>query len=155
MHWDLLDILTFSAMVAAAVIIVLVARRRSRIPAYRFAAAVAALCAFLLAWMNGAVGIIGNEENAANLLFFGVLAVAATGSAIARFRASGLAKALYATAAAQVLVAAIALVFRLGASGPAWPRGLLIITAMFTTLWLVSGWLFRRAARAGRRLFED
>jgi hypothetical protein len=155
MNWDLLDILTFSAMVASAVIIVLTARRRSRIRAYRFAAAIAALGGFMLVWINGAVGIIGNEENEANLLFFGVLIVAATGALIARFRARGLARALYATATAQVLVAAIAIVFRLGASGPAWPRGILVITAMFSTVWLVSGWLFSIAAKSERRLFSD
>lgn len=155
MHWDLLDILVFSTMVATAVTIVLVARRRSRSRAYRFAAATAALGGFLLVWVNGAVGIIGNEKDEANLLFFGVLAVATAGALIARFRARGLARALYATAAAQVLVAAIAIVFRLGASGPVWPHGLLLLTAVFSSVWLVSGWLFSKAAKAERRLFSD
>ncbi len=155
MHWDLLDILTFGTMVVCAVIIVFTARRRSRIRAYRLAAAIAALGGFLLVWINGAVGIIGNEENEANLLFFGVLAVAATGALIARFRARGLARALYATAIAQVLVAVIAIVMRLGASGPAWPRGILVLTAMFSAAWLVSGWLFGKAAKSEQRLFAD
>ena len=155
MDWDLLDILTFGALVACAVIIVFTARRRSRLRAYRFAATIAALGGFLLVWINGAVGIIGNEENEANFLFFGVLGVAAAGALIARFRARGLARALYATAAAQVLVAVIAIVFRLGASGPAWPRGLLLLTVMFSAAWLVSGWLFGKAAKSERRLFAD
>ena len=155
MNWDLLDFLTFGVMVAVAITIVLLARRRSRSGAYRLAVVLAATGAFLLAWVNGAVGIIGNEENDANMLFFGVLGVAALGAVIARFRARGMARALYATAGAQVLVAAGAIIMQLGASGANWPNGLVIITVFFAVIWIVSGLLFSKAARAERRLFAD
>ena len=155
MNWDLLDKLTFATMLIAVAIIALLAWRQGRTRAYRLGAAVAALGAFFLAWVNGAVGIIGNEEYEANLLFFGVLAVAAAGSVIARFRARGMAIALYATATAQVLVAVFVITMRLGASGPIWPRDVLIMTVIFSTFWLVSGSLFSKAARRERRLFSD
>ena len=155
MNWDLLDILTFAAMVTALAIIGVSAWRWGGTRAYRFGVAVAAVGAFALAWINGAVGIIGNEENEANLLFFGVLAVGVAGSLIARFRAKGMAIALYATALAQVLVAALAITTRLGASGPAWPRGIMIMTVIFSTFWLVSASLFSKAAKRERRLFSD
>ena len=155
MNWDLLDYLTFGTMIAVVLIIVMLAWRRARNRAYRGAVAVAVLGAFFLVWVNGAVGIIGNEENEANLLFFGVLAVAAVGALLARFRARGMAMALYATALAQVLVAAFAIVTDLGASGPIWPRDILVITGFFSLFWLVSGWLFSRAAKQDRRLFTD
>ena len=146
MNWDLLDILTFGAMVAVLTVIIWAARSRSPTRDYRVAATVAAVGAFLLVWVNGAVGIIGNEENDANLLFFGVLAIAVAGSALARFRAKGMAIAFFATAGAQLLVAVFALAMRLGESSPAWPRGLLVLTAAFCSFWLVTGWLFGRAA---------
>ncbi len=155
MNWDLLDILTFGTMVTFILAIIALARRRSRNSAYRWAAVLAALGAFFLVWVNGAVGIIGNEENEANLLFFGVLAVAVLGSVIARFRAKGMALTLYATAIAQVLVAAFAISMDLGAAGPIWPRDILVMTAVFSIFWLSSGWLFSRAARQERRLFTD
>ena len=155
MNWDLLDILTFGTMVAGVLIVVALAWRRARNRAYRGAALVAVLGAFFLVWVNGAVGIIGNEENDANLLFFGVLAVAVLGSLIARFRAKGMALALYATAVAQVLVAAFAITMNLGAAGPIWPRDILVMTVIFSVFWLLSGWLFGRAARHERRLFTD
>jgi hypothetical protein len=155
MNWDLLDYLTFGAMVALAVTIVMLAWRRTRSSAYRLAAAIAAAGAFLLVWVNGAVGIIGSEENDANLLFFGVLGVAAAGAVLVRFRAKGMAKVLYATAGAQVLVAAVAIFMQLGASGANWPNGLVIITAFFAATWIVSGLLFARSARTERRLFAD
>ncbi len=155
MNWDLLDILTFGTMVTVVLAIVVLARRRTRSRAYRGAAVIAVLGAFFLVWVNGAVGIIGNEEDEANLLFFGVLAVAALGSLIARFRAKGMALTFYATALAQVAVAAFAITLDLGAAGPIWPRDILVMTAIFSVFWLLSGWLFSRAARHERRLFTD
>ena len=154
MNWDLLDILVFGTMVLVFAAIVVVVRR-ARSATYRFAAIVAALGAFFLVWINGAVGIIGNEENKANLLFFGVLCVAALGAVIARFRARGMSIALYTTALSQVLVAVYAITMQLGASGPIWPRDILMLTAFFCAFWLVSGWLFNKAAAKERRLFAD
>ncbi len=51
--------------------------------AYRFAVGVALAAAFLLVWMNLAVGLIGSEDNPANLMYFGVLAVGFIGAIIA------------------------------------------------------------------------
>ena len=96
-------------------------------------------------WVNGAVGIIGDEGNAANLMYAGVLAAALVGSAASRFRAEGMARAMFATADAQVLVGAIALAAGLGRSGPAWPMDVLVLTALFTAMWLGSALLFRKA----------
>jgi len=73
--------------------------------AYRFAVGVALTTAFILLWVNGAVGIIGDESNDANIMYFGVLAVGFIGAIIARFRPLGMARALYAMALAQVLAA--------------------------------------------------
>ena len=97
--------------------------------------------------MNGAVGVIGTESDDANLMYGGVLAVGVIGAVIARFRPDGMARALFATALAQALVAVIALIAGLGSTGPIWPRGILILTGFFTALWLISAWLFREAAR--------
>ena len=154
MNWDLLDVLVFGTMVASLAAIVFVARR-ARSATYRVAVIIAAIGAFVLVWVNGAVGIIGNEENDANQLFFGVLAVAVLGSVFARLRARGMSIALYATAAAQVAIAVYAISMQLGASGPIWPRDILMLTAFFSAFWLVSGWLFSKAAAKERRLFAD
>ena len=146
MNWDALDFAVFGGMFAVVVFVILLVRSKSNDASYRFAAAVALAAAFILTWVNGAVGIIGNEGNDANLMFFGVLAVGAIGSIIARGRAQGMARAMYATAAAQVLVAVIAIAGEMGASGPAWPKDLLVMTAFFVALWVVAGRLFQKAA---------
>ena len=89
--------------------------------------------------MNLAVGIIGNENNPANLMHGGVLSVGIIGAIVARLQPLGMAHALVATALAQALVAVIALIIGLGNT--------LILTGLFVALWLTSAWLFRKAAR--------
>ncbi len=106
---------------------------------YRAAVGVALVAALILTWMNLAVGIIGSEDNPANWMYGGVLAVGIVGAVIARFQPTGMARALFATAIAQVSVSVIALIAGFGFTGP--------ITVFFTALWLISAWLFRKAAR--------
>lgn len=109
---------------------------------YNLAVGLALLSAFVLIWVNLAVGIIGASDNVANLLFVGVLLISLLAVFISRFKAKGLAKAMLVTAAVQVMVAVIAWMFDWGANGPVWPKDLLIATAIFTSLWLVSAALF-------------
>lgn len=108
--------------------------------AYRAAVGIALAAALLSAWINLAVGIIGSEDNPANLVYAGVLAVAAIGAVAAGFRPLGMARAMTAAALAQVIAFIVALAAGLGFTGP--------ITVFFTALWLISAWLFRRAASA-------
>ena len=116
--------------------------------AFRAAIGIALAVAFILVWMSLGVGIIGADGDPANLMYFGVLAVGIIGAFIARFRPHGMARALVATALAQVLVAVIALITGLGLpwSGPAEILGL---TGIIVALWLIPAWLFRQAARGG------
>jgi hypothetical protein len=114
--------------------------------AYRAAVAVALATAFLLAWANLAVGVIGSEDNPANLMYVGVLAVGIVGAIIARFRPHGMARALFATALAQASVAVIALTFGLGLPWSP-PVEILGVNGFFVALFVGSALLFRHAAR--------
>ena len=105
---------------------------------YRAAAAIALATAFILIWVNLAVGIIGSEDNPANLMYGAVLGVGIIGAALARLRPHGMAGAMAATAIAQALVAVIAQI----AGTPVWT-----LTGCFVALWLLSAWLFRKSAR--------
>ncbi len=147
MDWDVLDFAVFAAMLLGVVVIFTLAKRKADNTAYRFAVGVALTAAFILIWVNGAVGIIGDANNDANMMFFGVLAVGIIGAIIARFQPHGMARALYATALAQTAVAVIALIAGLGSTGPIWPKDILVLTGFFVALWLLSAWLFRNAAR--------
>ena len=144
-NWSVGDFVIAGALLVGVGVTFELAVRMTGNIAYRAAVGVAVAAAFLLIWVNGAVGIIGSEDNYANLMYVGVLAVGFIGSVIARFRPHGMALAMFATAVAQVLVAAIALIAGLGASGPIWPIGFMVATTFFTALWLGSATLFRSA----------
>jgi peptidoglycan/LPS O-acetylase OafA/YrhL len=121
-------------------------RTRTNSTVYRSAIGVALAAAFILVWLSLGVGIIGKDGDPANLMYFGVLAVGIIGAIIARLQPHGMARALFATALAQALVAAIALIAGLGLpwSGPA---EILVLNGFFIALFAGSAWLFRRAAR--------
>ena len=115
--------------------------RASRDWAWRGGAALAILSCFALVWVNGAVGMIGDEDNGYNLLFLGLIPLALLGALVARFRAAGMAVAMTAAAAAQVLIAAG------GLSADA--RGA-VLSMVMAGSWLLSAALFRIAARRDR-----
>lgn len=118
--------------------------------AYRAAVGFALAAAFLLIWMNGAVGIIGAEDNPANLMYAGVLALGFIGALTARFQPPGMARALFATALAQALVPVIALTIwkpPVTSVDEFWGvAGVFGLNGFFVVLWLGSAWLFREAA---------
>lgn len=136
--WTGADFAIMGVMLAVVCGGVELAVRMSRSHAARAGAGVALVTGFLLTWMNLAVGVIGNENNPLNRMFFGVIAVGVIGALLARLRPAGLATAMIATAAAQTLVAVIA---------QAYGHFTWILTAVFVALWLGSAWLFRKAAR--------
>jgi len=123
------------------------AARRNGNKWYRGGVAVALATAFLLVWINGAVGIIGSADNPANLMFIGVIAIAIAGAISARFEAPGMARAMVAAAAAQMLVGVIALTYGLGATEPPFFPGVPILIGSFALMWLLSAYLFRKAAK--------
>ena len=94
--------------------------------------------------------IIGKDGDPANMIYFGVLAVGIIGVFIARFQPQGMARAMFAMALAQALVTVIALIAGLGYpwSGP---LELLALNGFFIALWLITAWLFRKAARGGAK----
>ena len=149
MNWSPADFVVFGAMLGALAGGLALAFRHAPNARYRAAAAVALLAAVLLFWVNGAVGIIGGENDDANLVFVGVLGLAAVGAALSRFRPLGMFRAMAVTALAQLVVGVVAVAGGLGTGGARWPADLIAATAFFTALWLLSGWLFRRSAVLG------
>ncbi len=122
---------------------------KAKTAVYRWALGLALLGAFLLFWVNGAVGIIGNEGQDANLLYLATFAVGITGSLMVKFKAKGMARTLFAVTVVQLLVPVIALLI--------WPPseiswspgifGVFVLSSFFALLFLISGLLFKRAAR--------
>lgn len=108
--------------------------------AYRAGFGLAALTGFLTIWVNLAVGMLGDEDGTINLMFAGVLLIAAAGALVARLKPRGMAVAMAAAAIAQLGAVGVALA--LGG----YDARELTFTAMFAVPWLVSAALFRKAA---------
>jgi hypothetical protein len=112
--------------------------RKSGSLAYRFGAGLALLAMFLTIWVNGAVGMIGSEDNPYNLVFGGVLVIALLGAIVARLEPAGMMRAMAVTAVAQVAAGAFGLT--------ADPLGA-VFSMGFGALWLLAAALFWNAAR--------
>ena len=136
--WGLPAFVIFGTMLLSVCGLLELATRMSRNLFYRLGFGISLVAGFVLIWMNLAVGIIGSEDNPANLMYAGVLAIGATGAILARLRAKGMAIALVVMAVAQGLVSATAVI-----------GGYFTVPldAVFISLWLASAWLFHTAAR--------
>ena len=146
--WNLFDFIVMGSLLfGTGLTYVMMSRVLDNI-AYRTAVGVAVVAGLLLIWMNLAVGIIGSEDNPANLLYGGVLAIGIIGAGVARFQPRGMSHTLFATAFAQMLVPVIALVFwRSSLNEPPGTVGTFILNAFFAALFVVSGLLFRRVVQ--------
>ncbi len=141
--WGLADFaLAGTLLFGAGLTYELVAKKAGQ-RAYRAAVGVAVAAALIMVWMNLAVGLIGSEDNPANLMYVGVLAVLVIGALVARLRPAGMARATFATAFALALVAVITVLAGLGE-----PLAAMLLNGFFIALFVGSAWLFKRAARA-------
>ena len=144
--WDVFDFAVMGSLAFGVGLAYELMARTSGNTVYRSAFGVGLAGAFLLIWVNGAVGIIG--DGPVNAMYLGVVAVLVIGASVARLEPQGMARALLATAVAQMLVPAIALTI--------WPPpviswspnviGVFVLSGFFATLFVVSALLFRRAS---------
>lgn len=150
-NWTGFDFAFMAALMGSVGLGIQFAVRRTTNLFYRAGVFAALSAAFLLIVVNGAVGIIGDEGEIANLLYLTVVALAIAGAAIARFQPVGMARTMTAAGIAQVAVPLIALGFvpttRAAVLSPEVP----IATLVFCGVWLVSAALFRQAARQTAR----
>ena len=137
--WSAADFLAMGAMLLSACAAFEIAARVARDPAYLLGALAAIGSGFLLVWIDLAVGVIGSEDDPANLLFAGVLITAFVGSIAARLQPRKMARAMYATAVVQALIGVYA------AFGPHLEAVALCL--VFAGIWVVSGRLFAHADR--------
>lgn len=139
MNWDAFDFGVFAAMLLAGCAgFEVVLRLGAANAAYRIAACLAIGGAFLMVMANLAVGIIGNEGNPVNLLFFALLAMGAFGALAVRFEAAGMARVMTMLATAQALLGLGLAVTGIGFTP--------VFTLFYVLLWLGAGKLFRQSA---------
>jgi len=150
--WTLSDFIVMGVLLFGTGLTYVLITRSSSNTAYRFAVGIAVGTAFLLVWLNLAVGLIGSEDNPANLFYGGVLAVGFIGAIIARLQPRGMARALFATALAQLLVPVIALIiWKPSLEVTPGIVGVFILNGFFAALFAGSALLFRHASATGSK----
>lgn len=139
--WTTFDFVAAGAMLGAAALTYELTTMNKVSLAYRAAVALAVGTAFMLVWANGAVGVLGDEDNEVNFIFLGVFAVGFIGTVAAGLKPARMAHAMAATACAQLVAALVALIL-------SWGTPLEVsLTAAFAGGWFASAYLFHRAAR--------
>ncbi len=131
-------LLFFSTGMAYALI-----ARQNPSRAYKFAVGLSLAAGFVLAWAT--LVHLSETENRLNLVYFGVLAIAAAGAALARLQPQGMARALFATALSLAASWYLTQVLNTDSpAGPVWNLG--VIHGGFVLLFTLAGLLFRQAA---------
>jgi hypothetical protein len=138
MAWNLADLPFAFVMIAAVGLAFEFALRVPAIWAYVAGSALAVGAAALLILGNLAVGFAGSEDNAINIIFFVIPALALIGSVVVSFRPYGVSIALACAAAAQITAGLIAY-YHGHFTAP--------LTVTFSALWLASSLLFLRSSR--------
>jgi hypothetical protein len=146
-NWTLSDFVFAIVMIGGTGLLFELATRISRNWAYRGAVALALLASFLIVWINGAVGILGNEDNPANLVFGVVLAIEIAGAIVAKAKPGPMVRAMAVTAGAQALIGLVVFARGIAAHEPSGAFGLLLLIEGFAVLWAASALLFAKAAR--------
>lgn len=113
---------------------------------YRTAAGVMVGSVLFLIWANLAVGLIGSEDNDANTMYLGVIALGLIGSVVARLKAHKMSNVLFLMASAMGVIAVIAIMAGLGEPENS-PREIITVNAFFIVLFSVSALLFRQAGQ--------
>ena len=139
--WNLFDFVLMGTLFGLCGAAYEIAVRVARSNVFVLGAGLATATAFFTTFINLAVGIVGEPQEYANAMFYGVVALALVAICFTQLKPPRMAIAMEITATAQALVGVI--VF-LTTSGH--PEGW-FLSAFFATTWLIAGQLFRTAAR--------
>jgi hypothetical protein len=145
--WGLADFVFIGALLVGTGLTIELATRKTGNFSYRAAVVIAVVTAFILVWVNAAVGIIGTEDEFVNLMYIGVLGVGFIGAFIARFKPHGMSRVMFAMTLALMLIAVIALITGMHQLPGSSVLEILIANGFFAAPFVGSALLFRKAAR--------
>ncbi|MEM8484619.1 MAG: hypothetical protein AAF564_03680 [Bacteroidota bacterium] len=119
--------------------------------AYKYAFGLLIACSLFIIWMNLAVGIIGDSDDPANLMYVGVLAIGLVGALMVRFKPIGMMYTAFVMAKFLVIVPIVAIGMGRHLDGSTPPLATFIILHLvFIACLFVAGLCFRRAAAEER-----
>jgi len=147
MNWDTTDYVIATALFASCALVTWLITRNARSHWHILAGTLAALGALVLVWMQLAVGLIGSGEHPINQAMTLVLAAGAIGSALSRFRASGMRTTMLAVAGTQMTLGALGFIL----ATPDLFSDVFLVTTFFAGIWTGSAFLFHLAYRREQR----
>lgn len=145
MNWTLFDFVFAGAMLSILALAIWFLLKGPQSLAYRLGVGIGIVASMLIVWITGAVGIIGGEQNDANMLYIGVIALMLLGAALTRARARPMAWVLAASAFATASIGLVATLAGWGADGPIWPLDILGASGVLAAMFAASALLFRHA----------
>lgn len=146
-HWTAFDFVFMGVLIFGTGLAYLLISNRAKSMHYRLALGLALAGAFLLIWVNGAVGIIGSEKEDVNMLYFAVIAILFFGSIITNLKSKKMSVVLFITAAVQMLIPTLALLIW----HPPFDPGVVPvfgINVVFAMIFIASGLLFKQVSNA-------
>ncbi len=94
--------------------------------------------------VNGAVGLVGSEDESHNLLFLFVPLIAMVGAIISRGRALGMSCVMFAAAIAHIMIS-VGLLIQAGGKSDGDRNMEIIGLIVFAVVWVASAWFFYRS----------
>lgn len=143
--WSLSDFIFAAFILSAGCFLFDWAARSAPSLTYLAGAGAGLVAGFGLLVVNGAVGLVGAEDEPHNLLLGVVLLVAICGSVVAQVKPPIMAKAMMAAALTHIVIS-VALLVRAGGMSDGDARMEVVGLSVFAGMWLASAWLFRSAA---------
>lgn len=145
-NWSVSDFLIAGCVLfITGTAIVFTLRLKSNI-IYRLAFLTTIVSAFLMIWVNLAVGLIGSGANLGNLMYIGVLVILIVGIYLSRYKSEKLEVALFSTALSLVVLGIVALLMNMQEYPGSSVMEIILVNLFFAGLFAIAGLLFRSVA---------
>lgn len=143
-NWTLSDFIFAGVLIFGTGLLFELARMKAgNSNTYKYAAGLALLATFLLIWVNGAVGIIGDSD--VNIFYAAVVFTLFIGTIVARLKPRGMSYTLFTAALIQFLIPIIAYII----NEPDFSPGVIqvfMLNSFWVMTFVASGLLFQTAA---------
>lgn len=150
-NWSPFDFVFATVMVGGVQLAYAYISKKAGSSAYKIATGLTLLGMFLLIWINGAVGIIGDEDNGWNAMYFAVIGTIFLGSLISQFKSTGMKRTLYVASCVQMIVPVIAFVAaRAEIAKTPGVLGVFMLNAVFAMIFASAGVLYAQASEISR-----
>lgn len=146
-NWDTFDFVFAYVVFFMTFFAIEMVVKHSKNGTFRMAVAVQVVTMLALLWINGAVGIIGNEGNVVNVWYLAIIALGFLGPLLTRMKGNAMSYVLFTMAVIQMAIPTVAaIVFRPIAAEPPGVIGIFFLNGFFALAWVASGLMYRNAA---------